>query len=249
MTSPAESSAFRVDWLKKRMGRLGGSLVGAITGASDFGSMYTAALDCFQLRPFGKDSPCAVYWAASGRTEEPDLIAAASEKWGYKFVAGPMHFVEDEEFPWMGVTPDALTEDGEGGAEIKYIASQASKEVKELDEAPAYNKDQCMLQRRVCKRKWIDLIRGSAKNCTRNRVQPKTAEEEETYWSTVIPLYREFYDMFLAWYWEYDLARAGAMVELMRKNGFDDRSIGQFLLNAMTDGHERLARGGVRATK
>lgn len=241
----AESSAFRVDWLLTRFGSLNASSAAGITGVSGFGNMYTAALDSFQLRPFGQDNPCAKYWAASGRTEESSLLDAAAAKYGYKFASGPMHSVADDEFPWIRVTPDALTEDGEGGAEAKWAAARSGEVVPELDECPDYNYDQCMLQRRVCKRKWIDLVRGSHQNCSRARVQPDAKAEAE-YWARVMPLYREFYDLFLAWYWEYDLTRAGLLVEQLRKRGDSAQAIGRFLLDAMTNGHERLARGGTR---
>jgi len=228
-----------LDWMKKRFGCLSGSNVNGLTGRSVFGNPKKTTFQIFQIYDLDEEGK---EYCRIGNDEEPLTLRRAADKWGFVYILeeGHRHFIKHKKYPFIGTTVDQLTEDG--CVEAKFKAKRRSDMVPEMKVIPGMHLDQCMLHIEINERPWCALVIASDIDIQMAMLHP-TKDENKEYWDGTWPIYLDYYNTALAWYWEQDLSKATYIVNLMFADGLPWEQIGALLQKAFTNKHDILVDG------
>lgn len=204
--------------MKARFGRITGTSIKEILNYN-----IDAALECiFQLNDH-KHEPYTLKMFAAGHLFEPeviqDYVALRTLRTGQKLSAPEaVPFCRDRELEWLGASPDYRVLDLQYGklgvynlVQCKYWAGLRNTQIVELHgkgckkdlfckcPPPAEYRDQIMLEMKTSNLKRNDIAVKSSINTDYVRVI-----YDPNWWVVKGPIVKEFYEEYLAWYWEND---------------------------------------------
>lgn len=171
------------DWLHQRANHISGSRIGAILGHSPWQTREDVMREFIKYHQTGelkKVTNVAMQW---GIDHEPDCISDFEATTGA--LVDELGFIEHDDYPFIGVSPDGITDSQE------LFEGKCPYSGKIPDEVPAHYYDQVQLSMEV-----LDLPVTKLHYWTPDSFRTFTIDRDPEWWSATLPIIVEFMNEF-----------------------------------------------------